>query len=162
MPPLFLPLGVGSGPTGKQLEARSLRGAIYKGLEPKNENYMNEPPEGAAISGRETQKPMVTHWVPGRENASVSLSMVPRWRAKEPLCAMGMAESDGGEVSWRARRFSLQLSHLHDFPMSHHPALKLAPSPRHTFRSSLETLVHAFTLRLCHLFHVSVQPPSLP
>lgn len=80
MLPLFLPLGVGSGPTGKQLEARSLRGAICKGetqvlqvLEPKKENYMNEPPEGAAISGRETQKPIVTHWVPGRENASVSL-----------------------------------------------------------------------------------------
>lgn len=42
MPPLFLLLGVGSGPTGKQLEARSLRGAICKGetqvlqgLEPK-------------------------------------------------------------------------------------------------------------------------------
>lgn len=122
MPPPFFPPSVGSGPTGKQLEARSLRGAICKGLEPKKENYMNEPPEGAAISGRETEKPTVTHWVPGRENASVSLSMVPRWRAKEPLCAMGMAESDGGEVSWRARRFptaALRLSHLHDFPMSH-------------------------------------------
>lgn len=106
MPPLFLLLGVGSGPTGKQLEARSLRGAICKGetqvlqgLEPKKkENYRNEPPEGA-VSGRETQKPTVTHWVPGTENVSVSLvckCIVPRWRAKEPLCAMGMAERGGG------------------------------------------------------------------
>lgn len=31
MPPLLLPLGIGSGPTGKQLEARSLREAICKG-----------------------------------------------------------------------------------------------------------------------------------
>lgn len=109
MPPLLLPLGIGSGPTGKQLEARSLREAICKGetqvlqgLEPKGkkkrENYRNEPPEGA-VSGRETQKPTVTQWVPGRENASVSLvckCIEPHWRAKEPLCAMGIAEGEGG------------------------------------------------------------------
>lgn len=61
---------------------------------------MNGPPEGAAISGRETQKSMVTHWVGSRVSPWFTS---PWWLFEGQRClyvrgaSIQMAERAGGD-----------------------------------------------------------------